>query len=632
MKRTVPFLKTWLVIGWMAAGFGVQAQKSLKSILINHGSSSCGSTAAEQQLFTGILSGLPSILTSCNNGIPFYNAFTAYNPKDKKIYFADISDGNSTKMYAMDYNLTGVISCLPALAPTYTYNYGINQLCFDQDGNNLVIYNYDAGTAKAAVKRIDVASGIDVPGTSKQLNFPAGNAPNSLAWGDMVFMPNGRVFMSFGNTPSKLYEMINFDGPGDATAVFLTDIPHPCFSIGYVDGNLLVAGSDGSGCYYYTWDINSNALSDSKVFPMGKSTADMTHMNVGVGAAEELIGGSVINSNTADIIYHVVLKNKGNIDIANVQLKNKLTDAFGLGNISNVHLSFVSNPAGLVLNPLYDGVLFTDMLLPGQTISNYPVSTDSAVIRIQLRATNLIMNKTYYSSSITSGQAGAGLNILSVIDSSNNGGANMIDVDFNGVSDDVNEGIPTPFMYNLLLPLAQLGFTATLQQEKVQLGWNAGNETNLQGYVAERSTDGVNFTTVASAAAKNSTQASYAATDNIEKIAADQLYYRLKVTDNTGKYSYSNTIMVRLNPSKQVLSAWPNPFTSQVTLQIASAVKSTATINLFDGTGKLVKHQDNIVQAGTSFVTVDNLQVLAKGVYYLEVVNGDKKTQTKIIK
>ena len=240
-----------------------QQPQSLKSILINHGAPTCGSATGEQELFTGTVSGAPSMMQACNNGLGYYNVFTAYNPKDKKIYFADISSGNTTKVYALDYNLTGVISCQPAATPDFTYNYGMSQLCFDDNGNNLVIYNYNPATAQARVQRIDVTTGVDIGGTDKAVNFPAGQAPNSLSYGDIVYMPNGRVFMTFGNAPSMLYELINFDGPGDATAVFVTIIPRPCFSIGYVDGNLIVAGADGTGCYYYIWDINSVVLSNS---------------------------------------------------------------------------------------------------------------------------------------------------------------------------------------------------------------------------------------------------------------------------------------------------------------------------------------------------------------------------------
>jgi|GEM_PF-776258 len=632
MKTFVPFFRKFFVILLTAIGIHASAQQSLKSILINHGSPACGSSAGEQQLFTGILSGTPSILQSCNNGLPFYSLFTAYNPKDKKIYFADISDGNSTKMYALDYNFAGVIACQPAVTPDYTYNYGISQLCFDQDGNNLIIYNYNAGTGQANVKRIDVASGADIPGTAKPLDFPPGNAPNSLDWGDMVFMPNGRVFMTFGNTPSKLYELINFNGPGNATAVFLTDIPRACFSIGYVDGSLLVAGSDGGGCYYYIWDITNNTLSNSSNFPMGKSTADITHMNVGVGASQELIGGSVVNGNTADIIYHVYIKNKGNIDIAAVQLKNKLTDAFGAGNISNVQISFVSNPAGLVLNPSYDGEFDTDLLLPGQTIANYPVAIDSAVIRIQLRATNLVQNNIYYSSAIVNGQAGAGANLLQVTDSSNNGNAGIMDVNQNGVSDDPGEGIPTPFMYNILLPLSNTSFTASLQQQTVLLSWKTINETNLKDFEPGRSTDGIHFTALGMVTASNNLAATYAYTDDVQKVNSGKLYYRLKTTDNTGKFAYSNTIIVELNKTAVSISAYPNPFISQVNIQTYAPAKAAAGIVLFDGTGRMIRRIDTRLQSGMNFITLGNLQSLAKGVYYLEITSGDKMTRTKLMK
>jgi Secretion system C-terminal sorting domain len=632
MEKMLPLLRKLAICYLLVMNLSASAQQSLKSILINHGSPSCGSTAGEQQLFTGVLSGNPGLLQNCSNGIPFYSAFTAYNPKDKKIYFADISGGATTKMYAMDYNFTGIISCQPANTPDYTYNYGISQLCFDQDGNNLVIYNYNAGTAQGFVKRIDVVTGDDLADTNRPVDFPADNAPNSLAWGDMVFMPNGRVFMSFGNTPSKLYELVNFNGPGNATAVFLANIPRPCFSIGYVDGSLLVAGSDGGGCYYYTWDINGNTLSASNDFPLGKSTADMTHMNVGVGASQELMGSAVINSNTADLIYHVVIKNKGNIDIGNVQLSNRLTDAFGTGNVSNVQISFVSNPAGLQLNPLYDGVVNTQLLLPGQSISNYPVAADSAVIRIQLRATNLLQNITYYSSAIVTGQAGAGANMMAVTDSSNNGTAGVIDVDDNGVSDDIGEGIPTPFMYNILLPASNLAFTASMTNSQVQLNWHTINENRLANFETERSTDGIHFTKIASTPASNRTQYDYHLSDNIQGIESAKLYYRLKINGSTGYATYSKTIIVSRQLNSTAVQVYPNPFMGQLNIQTNAAFPGTAELSLFDGTGKLIRHLSTRVQAGTNYMNIDNLQNLSKGIYYLELSLGSKKTQLKIVK
>ncbi len=619
----------FVILTILACACAASAQQSLKSILINHGSASCASTAGEQQMFTGVLTNTPGLLATCTNGIPFYNAFTAYNPKDKKIYFADISNSGTTKMYALNYNFSGVINCPQAITPDYVYNYGISQLCFDQDGNNLAIYNYNAGTGMANVKRIDVASGNDIAGTDRPLAFPAGNAPNSLSWGDMVFMPNGRVFMTFGNTPSKLYELINFDGPGNAEAVFLTNIPKPCFSIGYVDGSLLVAGSDGSSCYYYIWDIDNQTLSTEAPFPLGKSTADITHMNVGAGASEELIGGSIVNSNTADIIYHVVIKNKGNIDLTNVQLSNRLTNTFGQGNVSNVVVSFVSNPGGLVLNPSYNGDSDSTLLMPGQQISNYPVSVDSAVIRIRFRATNLLPTKIYYNSSLVSGSAGAGANMLQVIDSSNNGTAAVIDVNANGVSDDAGEGYPTPFVYNILLPLSQLNFTAVLQNNQVLLQWNNRNEQNLSGYELEKSSDGVHFTTIA----KTNRSANGTYQYNDKAISNSTIvYYRLGLLNAQGGFSYSSTVSINLNNKTEGLSIYPNPFTDAVTIKTNATTRGIANVKVIDASGKTVKEIMSAVQPGMNFLSCGNLTGLTRGIYYIQVSSEGKLTQSKLIK
>jgi Secretion system C-terminal sorting domain len=610
------------------------AQQSLKSLLINHGAPSCGSTAGEQQLFSGTVSGNPLMIQSCNNGLPFYSVFTAYNPKDKKIYFADIGSGNTTNMYALDYNLSGVINCPAATTPDYIYNYHIDQLCFDANGDNLAIYNYDAGTGLARIKRIDVATGIDLPGTDKALQFEAGHYPNSLSWGDIVFMPNGRVFMTFGNSPSRLFELIDFDAtsPLSASAVFLADIPRPCFSIGYVDGNLIIAGSDGSGCYYYTWDINSNILSTENNFPAGKTTADMSHMNVGLGVAQEMQGSTIINSSTADIIYYIYLKNKGNIDLANVQLANNLTNAFGAGNISNAQISFVSNAAGLVLNPGYDGVNDTLLLQPGQAISNYPVTADSVIIELKFRAGNLIQNKFYYNSAIATGQIGAGANLLAVSDSSNNGNAGYTDLDNNGVSDDAGEGIPTPFVFSTLLAKNNLQFSAHASGKLAVLNWEQANENQLKNYELERSEDGIHFITIAKIMVGKDGHDKYSISDNPALEKSLYWYYRLKLNDSSGKYSYSNVKMISFSNKIVSINLYPNPVAAILTVQLEAAAPQTAGVILLDNAGRRLRQWAPSLVKGVNHIQLDQFASLTKGIYFLEVYYDQQKKTVKVIK
>ena len=610
-----------------------QSPQSLKSILINLGAPSCGSDSPEQQLFAGALGGSPTLLQACNAGLPFYNAIIAYNPKDKKVYYSDLeTHPGTTDIYMLDYNFSGTLTCPVAGPPLYTYTYPVNMFCFDEDGNNLTMYNYNSGIPQANIKRIDFATGIDIAGTDRPIDFPAGNAPNSISYGDMVILPNGRVFATLGSSPSRLYELVNIDGPGNATAVYLVTMPHKCLGIAYVDGNLIISGSDGSGCYYYVWDINGNSLSASVPFPLGKNTIDMSHMNVGAGASQELIGATLVNANTADIIYQVHLKNKGNIDLTNVQLQNKLTDAFGAGNVSNVSINFSSNQAGLTLNPAYDGVTDINLLSPGQTLPNYPVASDSLTITIQVRATNLVLNQVYLSSVIATGQIGTGSGLLTVTDSSNNGNAAKIDPDLNGVSDDAGEGVPTPFIFNALLAANEWQFTGSLQENTARLKWHIAATASVQAFELQRSTDGVFFKAITAIAATDNNAGNYSAGDDVSHIQAPWLYYRLKLADKSGMYSYSNIVRIKLKDEKNELSMLPNPFTDYVKLKINARQKTMLLITIYDATGRAVKTQQNDLNPGINYIIVGGLHSLSKGVYIMKTDNGTEKTQNKLIK
>lgn len=623
----------FFVIAFLFISINSFSQNSLKSLLINHGAPTCNSIVGEQQFFKGTTSGAPSMLAAFSNGVNYFSAFTAYNPKDQKVYFADISAGNTTRMYALDYGFNGIITNVLKLAPDYIYNYRIDQLCFDAEGKNLAIYNYNKGKGTARVKRIEVTTGNDIPGSDKPLNFPAGNAPDDLSTGDIVFMPNGRVFMTFGQKPSKLFELVDFDGssPNPATAIYLGDIPKVCFSIGYVDGNLIIAGSDHkTGCYYYIWDIDEKRLLNEMPLPFGKSTADMTHMNAGVGVSEELIAGIAVDNATADLVYNVVVKNKGNINLYNVQAANNLARTYGLGNVSNVAASFVSNPAGLTLNPSFDGVTDTTLFSGNLMIPNYPVASDSVVVQIRARVKNIIMNKFYYNSTTSTGQLGQGLNRMDVSDSSNNGRADLIDVNQNGVSDDAGEGIPTPFLMSTLLAENPLALTATTMGSSAKLSWHMNNESATNSYVIERSTDGVRFSNLTSTIVIKGNQGSYTFMD--DKIIANEktVYYRVRGIEFSGKYFYSATKSVNFTSPEQTASIYPNPVSTQAIITIPGA-NQMVSVHILDNSGRMVKDFPAVASNGGA-IALTNISDLNPGMYLVEVLKGHSKFVLKMIK
>lgn len=599
------------------------AQNSSKSLLINHGGTSCSSTSPQQHFFAGTLTANPTLLSTCNIGIPYFDVMASYNPADHKIYFAKKSSG-ITEIFALDFNLGGAINCPTGITPTYTYNYGLDQLTFDNNGNNYVIYNYNLSAGTAYIKSINIATGSEIPGTNKMIQFPAGNLPNTVLSGDVVCLPNGRIFMTFGDAPSKLYELTNITGTGNATAVFLTNLPRVCYSIGYVDGAVTVAGSDANGCYYYIWDINSFSLSTANTFPLSKNSADMTNLTVAVGCSKELLGANFISSNTADLAYQITIKNKGNIFLNNIQLVENLANVFGAANVSNVQVTFIQNPGNLLLNPSYNGTTNVNLLAPNQVLSNYPVQTDSAVIRVTLRASNLVAGQLYKNSAVASGDIGAGANYMAVSDSSNNGDHNQIDVDKNGVSDDAGENTPTPFIFGNVLPDSKINLQGIKTSQNIKLSWKALDDQDITSYELQKSTDGRSFISISSFSA---IQSLYTYTD---ADPAGINYYRVKINKRTDLL-YSNTLLIKTS-SGPSLSVFPNPFSYKTTIQVNSDQRTKAIIYLRDISNKVVVDKIIDLDKGMNYYDLEDLSKLNTGVYFMEVRTSTTREYVKLIK
>jgi hypothetical protein len=604
------------------------AQTSSKSLLLNHGST-CGGTVAEQNFFTGATTGSPGLISTGNVGLPFYDVLTAYNPEDHNVYYANMTPTN-TYIYVVDYNLNGGLTSPAAAAPTYTYNYTLNQLCFDNNGDNYVFSNFDAPTGTATLNRIDITTGVEIAGTNKKVTFPAGNIPNTLAWGDMIVLPNGRMFVTFGYAPSKLYEINNSEGPGRGTAVFLADLPRVCFSMAYTDGNIIIAGSDGNGCYYYTWDINSLALSTMYAYPYGKSSADMSSITAGTGVANRLLGATMASGNSAVLYYEIVLKNKGNIALNNLQLTNNLAQTFGTTSITGVRVMATSNPANLLLNPAYDGVNDTNLLMPGQMLNNFPLQQDSLIIRLQFTASDLIAGQVYKNSVFSSGQFGWAQAPIVVTDSSNNGTWSRIDIDRNGVSDDAGENVPTPFVFGSVLALEPVNLKGGKNKNTIQLNWESTIDRDVTAYEVERSVDGRHFQSISfvKAVAKNQ----YSLDDNFT-VLHRFLYYRIKAHKQNQNIVYSNMLILNGNETpSSTISLFPNPFQSVATVEAYVPVKTNAEITLLDVTGKTVWRHAQSLEAGNNRFALSGLTKVKPGQYWLSINTGNSRNLMSVMK
>ncbi len=182
------------------------------------------------------------------------------------------------------------------------------------------------------------------------------------------------------------------------------------------------------------------------------------------------------------------------------------------------------------------------------------------------------------------------------------------------------------------LPIRLLSFNAGLASSKANLWWTAANETDFDHFEIERSIDGLHFAKAGSVGViSSSSSASYSFADDLgAEIAAGRklAYYRLKLVDKNGKYSYSQVIPLQLNGKSGKLLLFPNPAVEQVSLLHEKAA-ANASIRILTADGRQVM---KIAPAREAEQTIIAVGSLLKGSYTLEFVNAGVPKTIKFIK
>lgn len=157
--------------------------------------------------------------------------------------------------------------------------------------------------------------------------------------------------------------------------------------------------------------------------------------------------------------------------------------------------------------------------------------------------------------------------------------------------------------------------------------WKAACSSAEVTFNVERSTDGINFSTVNSIFASQLRCAqpfNYA--DNSS--SAGTVFYRIRSVEVTGVVTYST--IVKLSDQQkdmQLKAVLPNPVTDQAQLSINSPQKDEISLVVVSMDGKIVQQSKVQLQAGASIVNLD-VSALLKGVYMVKgtFANGESNT------
>jgi Secretion system C-terminal sorting domain len=451
------------------------------------------------------------------NGIPAGNNNSpygaAFDPTEGKLYYSKAGTTAGTSVFNV-YNNTGAVATNTNLA-TITggefFRMGVGQ-----DGN---VYGTITATViqlSASAPRIDIKTvkltrynpttntftilgNIQCPSAySSTMPAPyntgdywsssdATTTPfyaaqlGSASYGDLVVAPDNTMYMTIGKKIIRIPNYTSITGTALVPSVevgnilpagvgfnFTTEGPGTYgISWDYTNSNLMVIssrtsdGSDGSynvnpatGAIVGSFRVNCLATPTSAFF------ADLTEIISSIGAAKQLTTVQWLGyNNRYRLTYRVRVENIGTSILKLAQSAENLQTAFPALTISNVSASFVSNPAGLVLNASYNGtsnanlfdgtktlygVLYNGANLNGGA-GTITAGSNFATVDITFDVAGVATNGTTTYSNTATG-TGTGFDATTVTDNSDNGTAVETGT-ANLKADDAGEGDATPIKF-----------------------------------------------------------------------------------------------------------------------------------------------------------------------------------------
>jgi hypothetical protein len=184
------------------------------------------------------------------------------------------------------------------------------------------------------------------------------------------------------------------------------------------------------------------------------------------------------------------------------------------------------------------------------------------------------------------------------------------------------------------LPIELLSFDAMCTNHTVTISWATASENNNHHFTLERSCDDMNhFATIATiqGAGNSSSLKTYSFTDT--DFPGDVCYYRLSQTDNDGITTQFNAVAAscELNTGFNFSAAYPNPVLHELNVLFTDNDNEHIQIAITNVLGQQFYTKEIVCEKGLNTVTLD-LSNYSSGIYFLELTNGKKSFNKKVIK
>jgi hypothetical protein len=180
------------------------------------------------------------------------------------------------------------------------------------------------------------------------------------------------------------------------------------------------------------------------------------------------------------------------------------------------------------------------------------------------------------------------------------------------------------------LPLDFKSFAYKSLNTGVLLSWSTANERNVEKFIIEKSSNGVDFVQILDRKSFGQGAFNYEFLDQTPSVGVN--YYRLKGIDFDGKETeYPQVLAINYKLSNNVqVKVFPNPTAREINVSIPSEFGKTADVSILDISGKTLHTEKLKLLQGLANHKLNNTQLPA-GTYIIKVKGEQKSESLKVL-
>jgi hypothetical protein len=180
--------------------------------------------------------------------------------------------------------------------------------------------------------------------------------------------------------------------------------------------------------------------------------------------------------------------------------------------------------------------------------------------------------------------------------------------------------------YDAVVPVELASFTASVNENAVELSWITATEVNNSGFAVERKTQNTEWENIGFVDGHGTTTEAQSYSFIDKDLSAGSYSYRLKQIDFDGSFKYhvlAETIEIGSIRTFALAQNYPNPFNPATIINYQIPVEGQVSLKVYDMLGNEVATLVNEMKTAGEYQVDFNAAALSSGIYFYRLQAGN---------